>query len=123
MFALEVRFLTGRYVATAYNDRAQTEWPPHPLRLYSALVATYADAFDAAEREALEWLEALPPPRISASEASVRELVTVFVPVNDTTVTGLDDSMLLDLNVAREASEETRSKTASKRACLPLKWW
>ena len=40
MLAIEVTFLTGRYVATAYNTRTESEWPPHPARLFSALAAT-----------------------------------------------------------------------------------
>ena len=40
MFAIRVECLTGRYVATAYDDRSRAEWPPHPARLFSALVAT-----------------------------------------------------------------------------------
>ena len=44
MLAIEVAFLTGRYVATAYNTRTETEWPPHPARLFSALVATHFSA-------------------------------------------------------------------------------
>ena len=85
MFAIEVNFLTGRYVATAHHDRGSPEWPPHPARLFSALVATWADNDhpDQAERSALEWLEAQNPPSIAASRAEQRTVVTHFVPVND----------------------------------------
>lgn len=88
MVAIEVNFLTGRYVATAHHDRTEHEWPPHGARLYSAMVATWADsdAPDEAERDALEWLEAQPAPRISAPEAVPRRAVSYFVPVNDTRV-------------------------------------
>ena len=85
MLAIEVNFLTGRFVATAHHDRNTPEWPPHPARLFSALVATWADADDPdpIERQALEWLEAQPPPSIRASEAIPRTPATHFVPVND----------------------------------------
>lgn len=88
MVAIEVNFLTGRFVATAHHDRRRHEWPPHPARLFSALVATWADADepDAAEREALEWLEAQPHPGIAAGEATPRSVVSHFVPVNDASV-------------------------------------
>jgi len=88
--AIEVRFLTGRFVATAHNDRDRTEWPPHPARLFSAMVATWADSDepDPDERAALEWLEAQGPPDIAASAATPRTVVTHFVPVNDTAVVG-----------------------------------
>jgi CRISPR-associated protein Csb2 len=90
VLAVEVHFLTGRFVATAYNTRRASEWPPHPARLFSALVATHYDAEVPAtdEHAALEWLERQPAPAIHASDASERDVVTVFVPVNDTTVVG-----------------------------------
>lgn len=91
MTAVEVRLLTGRYVATAHHDRLEHEWPPHPARLFSALVAAWADAeaADPGERSALEWLESLNPPAIAASspdDIAVRRAVSHFVPVNDASV-------------------------------------
>ena len=88
MLAIEVNFLTGRYVATAHHDRRKTEWPPHPARFFSALVATWADSNhpDEVERLALEWLERQTPPSIDAPEAVVRRVVSHFVPVNDASV-------------------------------------
>ena len=87
-FGIEVNFLTLRYVATSYNNRRQCEWPPHPSRLFSALVATWAevDEPDSGEREVLEWLEALGPPAISASKATTRSVGSHFVPVNDAAI-------------------------------------
>ena len=87
-FGIEVNFLTGRFVATCHNDRQQPEWPPHPARLFSALVAAWADADepDRSERTALEWLESQGPPGIAASEAEPRKVVSHFVPVNDVSV-------------------------------------
>ena len=89
-FCVEVNFLTGRYVATSHNDRRQPEWPPHPARLFSALVATWADADepDPSEREALEWLEVQQAPAISASDAIARKVVSHFVLVNDAAIVG-----------------------------------
>lgn len=87
-FGIEVNFLTGRFVATCHNDRRRAEWPPHPARLFSALVAAWADADepDRLERAALEWLESQPPPGIAASDAIPRKVMSHFVPVNDTSV-------------------------------------
>jgi CRISPR-associated protein Csb2 len=87
MLAIEVEFLTGRYVATKRNDRATPEWPPHPSRLFSALTAAlFEGEFDTAKsetlHEALEWLEHQAPPMISASHVSKRTSVASFVPVN-----------------------------------------
>lgn len=91
MLALRIQLLTGRYVATAYNDRRRAEWPPHPARVFSALVATHCEAEppDPAERAALAWLETQPAPEIVATDAAPRDVVDVFVPVNDAAV--LDD--------------------------------
>jgi len=88
MTVIEVHFLTGRYSATSHHDRVEPEWPPHGARLFSAMVAAWADAEtpDETERAALEWLEALPPPRITAPEAVGRRVVSHFVPVNDASV-------------------------------------
>lgn len=87
-FGIEVNFLTGRFVATQHNDRRRPEWPPHPARLFSALVAAWADADepDIAEGDALEWLESQTPPGIAASGAVPRNPVSHFVPVNDASV-------------------------------------
>jgi CRISPR-associated protein Csb2 len=41
MLALEVEFLTGVSVAATPNRREQPEWPPHPDRLFQALVAAW----------------------------------------------------------------------------------
>lgn len=84
MLCLQVELLTGRFIATDYADRQEAEWPPHPARLFSALVATWAEERRPDEREALVWLEEQPAPEIRASEASARDVPTVFVPVNDT---------------------------------------
>jgi CRISPR-associated protein Csb2 len=90
MFALEIEYLTGRAVATARHERGEAEWPPHPGRLFSALVAACHEAdLTTAQRDAgraaLLWLEALPPPALAVSPAATRDLVSVYVPVNDTT--------------------------------------
>ena len=126
-FGVEVNFITGRYVATCHNERRHCEWPPHPARLFSALVASWAeDGQDQAEREALEWLESQGPPAISASGATPRSVVSHFVPVNDTSIVSRSwherraDSVyeLTDrLHVERTASggEVTRKVTQLER--------
>jgi CRISPR-associated protein Csb2 len=72
MLAVAVDLLSGRYAATAYNDRDRGEWPPHPSRFFSALVATWAEGEPTsgdgdAELQALRWLEGQPAPDIVAS--------------------------------------------------------
>ena len=89
-FGIEVNFLTGRYIATAYNNRREGEWPPHPARLFSAMVDAWADRDEREPQESrtLEWLEEQGPPAIAASEAGHRRVVSHFVPVNDVAVIG-----------------------------------
>lgn len=97
MLAVEVTFLTGRYIATAYNTRTASEWPPHPARLFSTLVSTHLGSDPEAvpnrteERAVLEWLEQQGAPSICASGAAHREVVTTFVPVNDVALTDVDN--------------------------------
>lgn len=99
MWSVNVRLLRGVYVATDTGHWDKSEWPPHPARLFMAMAAAYyetrepprrpqpEDDLPAADRlrEALQWLEQQPAPRILATEAAEREPVTVFVPVNDST--------------------------------------
>lgn len=87
-FKIHLRFITGRCVATRVDAREQPEWPPHPGRLYMAMVAAHfetdgSDADKAAEQQALEWLATLPSPRIVAVDHEERLAVTCYVPVND----------------------------------------
>jgi CRISPR-associated protein Csb2 len=88
MLALEVEYLMGRVLATRRDDRRAVEWPPHPARLFAALVAAFKECELGSDvRRALEWLEALPEPSIYANppehDGNVREVRDVFVPVND----------------------------------------
>jgi CRISPR-associated protein Csb2 len=92
MLAIEVELLLGRYSATDYRDRDQPEWPPHPGRLFSALVAGAGQAgLGESARAALLWLEAQPPPQLSATDAAPQSAVTAFVPVNDPAADYLPD--------------------------------
>jgi CRISPR-associated protein Csb2 len=111
MLALEVTLLTGRYVATAADDRGRAEWPPHPARLFSALAAAHFEAESPAPGAlaALGWLEQQGAPHVTAPEASEREVVTVFVPVNDTTVLGSFDDEAAALDAARAEVEQCRA--------------
>src|SRR5579884_834421 len=91
MLVLEVELLTGVSVAAAPQDRQTVEWPPHPDRVFQALVAAWGrqEPPDPGEREALEWLETLPPHdlRVYAPPARSRTVVDVFVPPNDAATT------------------------------------
>jgi CRISPR-associated protein Csb2 len=95
MFALGIDFITGVAVMTDAASREKAEWPPHPARIFMALVAAHyeskplpedgraAEQAWTREREALEWLESQGAPHMSWPEASPRDVVKVYVPVND----------------------------------------
>lgn len=84
MLALEIEYLTGNAVAARWEDSAQVDWPPQPDRMFSALVASWgARGEDPRERAALEWLEALEPPRLIHGGCWARTAPTVYVPPND----------------------------------------
>src|SRR5262249_48734636 len=92
MLTLEVEFLTGVSVAARPNRREQAEWPPHPDRLFQALLAAWGRNEPPLEdeRRALEWLEALDINtfQVSAPSAHPRQVATVFVPPNDARTPG-----------------------------------
>jgi CRISPR-associated protein Csb2 len=71
MLCLEVEFLTGVSVAATPYACDEAEWPPHPDRLFRALVAAWGrdDPPDDAERRALEWLEGLDKDSLVVSAA------------------------------------------------------
>jgi CRISPR-associated protein Csb2 len=62
--ALTITLMTGRYEASGAGDRDSSEWPPHPARVFCALVA---GARDEEERAALRWLESQEPPLVTAA--------------------------------------------------------
>jgi len=88
MLAIEVEFLMGRAVAARWEGRDRAEWPPHPQRLFSALVATHFDLDLGPKSEAaLRWLETLPAPELRADpDPSYRTTHIHWVPINDETV-------------------------------------
>jgi CRISPR-associated protein Csb2 len=108
MFAIAVQLLCERYTATQFNDRTIAEWPPHPARLFSAMVAAWGDNDepDPAERTALRWLEVQDPPAIHCGQARTRRVVDHFVPVNDATALTRDISR--SYAVLTEAAQKLR---------------
>lgn len=85
MFSLGIRYLMGWSMAAADGAKKErAEWPPHPDRVFMALAAAWFETGqDAAEGESLRWLEKLSPPGLNATGHTQRQVVTHFVPVND----------------------------------------
>lgn len=122
MLAIEVELLTGRYAATAYNDRGRAEWPPHPARFFSALVAALHDhdEVDPVERAALLWLERQSAPLLWAdpeSKVGRRQVQDVYVPVNDVTL-GLDTEIRRAENAFQQADGGSRRKVAEMKLAI-----
>jgi CRISPR-associated protein Csb2 len=87
VFTLRVTYLTGRVYSAAFDDgdnKTEPEWPPHPSRLFSALVSAWGEGGAEEDlRPALEWLENQGAPTIYAGDCTHRKQVQTFVPVND----------------------------------------
>ncbi len=90
-FSLVIEYLTGYAVATDPTNREQAEWPVPPAKVFMAMAAAHFEtngagkdkADEDAERAALEWLAGLDPPTMTIPQHTEREVLTVFVPVND----------------------------------------
>jgi len=80
--AVSVELLTGCYDAADVLDRERAEWPPHPARLFCALVAA---ARTERERSALRWLEDQPAPVVYAAQRSVEHRRAGYVVTNEVT--------------------------------------
>lgn len=76
--SIVVRLREGRYDAGGL-DPGVPEWPPHPARLFCALVESAADL---ADRDALRWLESLPVPQVWANTDIVTSRTKGYVVVN-----------------------------------------
>jgi len=123
MLSLRLELLMGRYVASEFNNRNRPEWPPHPARVFSALVAAHYEGGqpDGGE-EALRWLETLGSPRMTFSAAEPRRLKIHYVPVNDK---ALSDSVALQTAwstlLAPDLPEKKRASAEAKLAKIYAK--
>jgi CRISPR-associated protein Csb2 len=116
MLAIEIELLTGRYAATAHNDRERAEWPPHPARFFSALVAALHDhdPVNQPEQNALLWLEQQGAPSMRVDPESMigrRQVKDVYVPVNDITLGGDED-----IRKAEAKLDEATTPAAKRKA-------
>lgn len=120
MLTLRIDLLTGRYSAAHPTDRNKVEWPPHPYRVFCALIAANAsddNPIAPVHRAALEWLENQPPPSVvsTADDIATRRVHTHFVPVNDANATGqrsAHDRLFHNIEAALVAAQ-TASGTAA----------
>ena len=85
MLAIAINYLNGQVKAATYSSAgAAVEWPPHPDRVFMALVAAWGETGqdDAGERS-LRWLERQGAPSIAAGECRPRQPARHYVPTND----------------------------------------
>lgn len=83
---LRVFFPSGQYYAAEAHDPSKPEWPPHPSRVFSALVASAyhsGSGITDLKRKTLEWIESLPPPSISSPKAHLLQAPVSYVPPGD----------------------------------------
>ncbi len=90
MFGFRVTYLRGSVTAAdvrSGNEKDEVEWPPHPDRLFSALVQAWGDLGETERgRAALLWLEQVHQeslPLIRCGKILTTSGVPRFVPVND----------------------------------------
>jgi CRISPR-associated protein Csb2 len=124
MLAIEIELLTGRYAATSHNDRGRAEWPPHPARFFSALVAALHDhqAVDQTERAALLWIEQQGAPSLwmdLESRVGRRQVQDVYVPVNDVTLGG--DAAIREAEAKVAEAKTAATKRRAEAALVKVK--
>jgi CRISPR-associated protein Csb2 len=131
MLAIAWQYLTGRCVAADFADRETAEWPPHPDRVFQAMVAAWGErGEDEAEHRALEWLESLDSPSLTAPEPDDRPHgVGAYVPVNDIETTprqwmqaDYGDKLLAILPSQRSKKERYYPYTAVGDSICALIW-
>ena len=100
---IAVRFHEGRYHGRDDGFDGANGWPPSPGRLFQALVAASADgdSIPTADESALNWLEALKPPRIAAPLVRRGRAVKLYVPNNDLDTLGGDPARVGEIRVAK----------------------
>jgi len=121
MLALAIRYLQGVAVGS-HGEHGRFEWPPHPARVFMAMVAAhYQTGAKPEERAALLWVEALPEtPEIFAPEAQPCRTVTQFVPVNDKA--GSSKALMHSLPLTRDRQPRTFARASLASDTVVLHW-
>ncbi|HOI53944.1 MAG TPA: type I-U CRISPR-associated protein Csb2 [Phycisphaerae bacterium] len=78
---LTIRFLDTRY--HGQGDGGRREWPPSPMRLFSALVAGAKPHWCARWKQAFQWLEQQQPPTIYVPDKQDGAELLTYVPNNN----------------------------------------
>lgn len=75
---VDIALQSSHYQAAAEN-RVLAEWPPHPARVFCALVASARSAED---QDVLRWLESQPAPCVHAAPRAMSLLRSAYVVTN-----------------------------------------
>ena len=88
MFAIAINYRNAPLAASPCHPAAAAmEWPPHPDRVFVALVAAWSETGqDAAGERALRWLEGQPPPALAVSAPPARQSEQRYAPPNNAPV-------------------------------------
>ncbi|WP_017559577.1 type I-G CRISPR-associated protein Csb2 [Nocardiopsis baichengensis] len=110
---IDARLLQGRYDAADGTGR-RAEWPPHPARLFCAMVSV---ARSQAERDALRWLEEQDKPLVCAGAGFSVSRNTGYVVTNKTSPKGGSQHW-----PGRTATERTRVSALPSEDSFALVW-
>lgn len=120
MLTLGIRYLQG-VVVGSHGEHGRVEWPPHPARVFMAMVAAhYQTGACEGERDALLWLEKEPSPEIHAPDAEPCRVVTQFVPVNDKA--GPAKSQMHSLSLTRHRIDRVFARASLASDTVMLHW-
>ena len=120
MLTLGIRYLQG-VVVGSHGEHGRVEWPPHPARVFMAMVAAhYQTGACEGERDALLWLEKEPSPEIHAPDAEPCRVVTQFVPVNDKA--GPAKSQMHSLSITRHRIDRVFARASLASDTVMLHW-
>lgn len=113
-FDLDIHLIAGRYEAAGAGDRDSAEWPPHPARVFCALVA---GSRSPADQDALRWLECLPPPVVWASSHASPSVRRSYVVTNK-----IDRSGGSQFHRGRNSALRTRVSSLPTSPQVRLSW-
>jgi CRISPR-associated protein Csb2 len=111
---IDIELISGRYDAAGAGDRDAEEWPPHPARVFCALVASVRNDKD---RDALRWLEGLPAPAVQASPTSLHEVRASFVVTNS-----VDKAGGSQFHPGRTNAQKVRHSVVPGRSLVRVVW-
>ena len=128
MLVLEIEYLNRVSYAATFNRADESEWPPHPDRVFMALVDAWGTSGrDPSGADALEWLESQDLPEIAAPKAHSRGRFRNFVPTSGNRANGfgyLNDNNILEIvpSIVRKERSFPASVLPDDRPTVHMIW-